>query len=1294
MAKSGYNASAVAQSRAGYAPTEYDKMMGSVVPTMPSERIAGQIPLPYDEQQAVPVTEGQMAEYEQAVPPNGWAPVSYGPEGPPAPVAQQAEVPIQAGSNVVPIMPMEQQVVANPNNTNNVVLPTDKMTGRRGLDNIETTAQPFQPTAFDPDEVVRDPKTGLELSVEAKKALWDKEQKFQQERVANSSMDLTATTREEVNASINNNRMNGPKELGAVFTLGENLANALLAFTGFFSTPDNAPDIFKGKDVTQILAHQFNTTALKVVNAATESATKVLAAIGQAKLRGAIRQEVIEGDFDVDAFFSESGESESLINDADGTMGVEVEAMHRWLAASTDSIIRGSDQTPSQSQGVGKAGYILAQGLESAGYIMRDDYQPLDVNTGEPKGPRIKAYLLTAKGKAAGSSLMNYTTHKGMRGGASAMSGNTTEHIGASQLVAGKGDSSRAGRDQPGNKGVKVMRKLGRMISNAIKRVDTNMVALSSTMLAGLNTTPSGDANSFLNRFHAMAQDILNIDQKTVMEAEEFGGKGVERNIPINESAKAKKARNDISNISQLHARTPLHKTPSFVDPSSWRNYGTVFDSNGQESITHRNVVVGIAQSVNIKGMMPAKLSDGSELVTKSQMDAYNKWIKGDYPASPTVTYVAHMIALGNSLVRGSRDYSNQHTLNQMNGNTLLEHARIGRSIQKFIDINGEVQATLIKSPEEQGNPAVEINMEGLTATEQGDILSVMEKIISTGSEKEYGAIFRGYIVAAQYADAHASGKSSMFVSLPTAADMKSAGRLFSAVDIMDDDTVSRVGIAMNAVADGAPEHSAFPLGNPRLFYTQTLIEALRSPDNGPSGFPRGNADFTEFTAQQSAEVATLLSAMMDKQGPTFADMTAKLILMVADYGKAASQNTFEVSVFLRKAEKNDPQLFAELQNIFEGQPEGAINQFFEEAMWSATTQIVNSKNSGTIKRMAEAMALLNVQPYYIGIGGMRVRIGRGIQEVMPGYTFTLQTLHGLEVTNLQTQYNVDDPLQKSPARMLEDGRTWYTPGVASAAVNATAPAIGHSRESAAMALALSMVVDRLGEGIFIDQVYDSVTLEPEAAALYNHYLNEIALFEVLAVNDAHQLSLAFWETMKTEINGKPADKATGEPAIKGILHRDTVTVGPSGEFSGWTTKLDEEWAALTTPHDKKLIKSQKFLNNIKSAEGNLIRKLHAAQEAGLWNPPGDRDITHTAYSNKKGVPDKTYTFTPRTPNLDIWLVDGRKFGTWLSLHVVKDLKKKGEELWSPSDSKRRIEFIKRMMAVQNKAFQSQGLDF
>ena len=586
--------------------------------------------------------------------------------------------------------------------------------------------------------------------------------------------------------------------------------------------------------------------------------------------------------------------------------------------------------------------------------------------------------------------------------------------------------------------------------------------------------------------------------------------------------------------------------------------------------------------------------------------------------------------------------------------------------------MNAENQTALLEDVK-QG-----IIVEGLTPVEQGDILNILNEIVDCGNAKEAGAQLRAYTVAATLEDALISGKSTVFIALPTAADMKSAGRMFAAADRLDHHTVSRVGIAFNEVAGmvlGERDlHNAFPVGNPRMFFTDALVASMKDAKQ----HPKGVEGYIEFTPSFSNSVAVYLQQMLNKQGPTFSDMAAKLILMVADYGKASSQNQTEVSAFFEEARKEHPDIFYKMENSFSDAklPDGSMLRFFEEAMWKTTVKIVGTANSRTIKSMAESMALSNIQPHFRAYGNRKMLVGSGVQKVIPGATLEIQIKETAEVRKYQLkerQYT-DDPTAATPGKMLENGIDYYQAGVASAAVNAIGAFMGHSRESTAMILALNRVIERLGEGIFLDQVYDSISLEPEAAMLYEHYLNEIALFEVLENNDAYQ----FFKTWRGEMY-----RVKNE-----VVKAGTITLGPEGEYHGWSTKLDEEWASLIreTPIEK--IKNDAFQERILIAEKKIAEKLKEAYDQGIWSPiPFDIKGKGGEKISKLG-----FDFVTRSPNQKIYEVSGTKFAVWLERNVISAINKNGTKLFRPNDSKELKKFFAKMKAVLTKAFQKGGL--
>jgi len=1147
-----------------------------------------------------------------------------------------------------------------------------KTTGRYRLSDIAPETDPYDVPVFDPNESVY-AADGRKLGVAEAEAKFNEEQMYQQSRLNDRDVSYDQITPEQNTEAYKQQKENGPAELSSIYTLGHNLAESVSNLTIDVNLTTANSNIGDGTDPQAILANEFNASPLNVVNAATESIAQILLSLGQGKLRGKGKQEAIDKALNIDTLdnYMDNNVHDIFGGEAEEhQIGIQVDAFHGLLYSLTERKLRTANGTASPKGTLGIGGQMLAKALEDAGYIVKDDYQPVHIDTGVEKGPKVKAYMLTAKGMTAGKSLWKFRSSKIQRQGAQGTSGNIMRSVGVLRTGANKAITDRAGQVE-NDLGTQLMEGWGRHAANATKIMDTDITDMSSTMLASLNGEqesqgPDENPDSFVSRLRLLSQKILNVNQTTEEVVPKFGADVETVQLPISETQKFKKVLNDVKNANELQARLETHKTPVFQDPTTGRTYYMTYDSNGQESRVHRSAVRGIASNVDMT-MMPERLNN-TEMTTGNQRAAYETWLKGNGQPNAASRYVSYMIAMGNLLVRGSRDYNNLDTLQKLTGDVIRDAAQKGRSLRKFLVLNGETQNEIMKDLKRG------VRVEGLTPDEQGDILYVMETILETGNEKEFGAQMRGYLVAAKLEEAHSKGLSSTFISLPTAADMKSAGRMFAAMDTMDVDTISRVGLALDEVAGSSPLGgsreiaNAFPVGNPRMFYTDSLKNLLRDGVNHPKG---GDTDIggVNFSPEFSYDVSIYLDQMLSKQGPTFSDMVAKLSLMVADYGKAVSQNSEEVAIFLKKAKGRHPEIFGDMEKAFTKQGFGlqAVNQFFEEAMWQTTKQIVKSGNSSNVKKTAQAMALFNIQPYYIGVRGMRVRVGKNVHEMLPDNSVVLQNIHTQEIINLRSGYAVDDPLRATTPKMLENGQTYYTPGIASAAVNAMGPAMGHARETAAMAIAFQMVVDRLGEGIFMDQVYDSITLEPEAAMLYEYYLNEVAIFEVFDVNDNVQLHKAFSESVMAE--------------LRDIRSKGTVTVGDQGQYSGWTTKLDEEWASLIKPKDESVIKNAAFRKQSESIEGAMVERLYAAQEAGLWRP------LHNGVITVKGR-----KFIPRPASAKVWSVDGSQFALWFVKYIKSDIDKVSASLYRSNRSVERKKFRQMLKEVYAKGFQTGGL--
>lgn len=1179
------------------------------------------------------------------------------------------ELPVEGGT----VVPSNGSTIPEDANVGGTYLLNQNVTGRFRLSNEAPNIDPYLVPSFDPNEAMYE--NGSRLSVEDARIKFENEQEYQQSRLRDRGVSYDQVTPEENTNAYRYQTENGPSELESIFVLGHNLADSIADLQVNVNLTTENSNIGDGTNPQIVLANEFNASPLNVSNAATESIAEILLSLGQNKLRGEAREEAIDNELQLDDLESYFAKDHHNIfgGQADDTqMGIEVNAFHGLLYSLTERKIRASTGTAKPNGTLGIGGQMLAIALEDAGYITKMDYQPQQMDTGVEKGPAVKAYMLTKAGLTAGKSLWKFKSAKLQRQGAQAASGNQMRSIGVSRTAADKSINDRAGQVE-NDLGTQLLEGWGRHAANATKVMDTDILDISSTMLASLNGEHQGNPEqsnnpeSFVSRLKRSAMDLLNVNQKTEEIVPAFGADVETVDLPIYETQKFNKVRNDIINAQDLQNRISTHKTPVFQDPTTGRTYYMTYDSNGQESRVHRSAVRGMESNVDMT-LMPSRL-DNIKMTTPKQEAEYDNWLKGKGQPTAASRYVSYMIAMGNLLVRGSRDFTNSNTLNKLSGNVIREAAAKGRSLRKFIVLNGETQYEILDNIKK--NPKRGVRVEGLSPAEQGDILYIMDQIKSSGNEKEYGSQMRAYLVAAQIEDAHTTGKTSLFLSLPTAADMKSAGRMFAAMDTMDVSTVSKVGLALDSAAGSGPMNvrdgsSAFPVGNPRMFYTESLKSILRSANHPKGGdLDRGGVD---FDAEFSYKISTYLDEMFKEQGPTFSDMVAKLSLMVADYGKAVSQNTEEVAIFLSKAKKRHPDIFQDIEFAFAGKgfSTANINQFFEEAMWNTTDKIVNTSNSQTVKKTAQAMALFNIQPYFRAIRGMKARIGRNISTVLPDNYVEIQATHTYDIINIKGK-PVDDPLRATEPKMMENGQTHFVPGIASAAVNAMGPAMGHYRETAAMALAFQMVVDRMGEGIFMDQVYDSITLEPEAAVLYEYYLNEFAIFEIYDVNEPVELHKAFNE----EVNAK----------LRVLLEEGTMYLGDGAELSGWSTKMDQDWAALMKPSDKNVIRSTAFREHVDKIEEMMVKQLFDAQQRGIWRPKGDEVVIRRGRK-----------FIPRPEGTKQWPVDSRQFMAWFLKHIKNPIDKQASRLYRDNRSQERKDFKKNMKDVFAKAFQKSGL--
>jgi hypothetical protein len=126
---------------------------------------------------------------------------------------------------------------------------------------------------------------------------------------------------------------------------------------------------------------------------------------------------------------------------------------------------------------------------------------------------------------------------------------------------------------------------------------------------------------------------------------------------------------------------------------------------------------------------------------------------------------------------------------------------------------------------------------------------------------------------------------------------------------------------------------------------------------------------------------------------------------------------------------------------------------------------------------------------------------------------------------------------------------------------------------------------------------------------------------------------------------------------------------------------MDQDWAALMKPSDKKVIRSTAFREHVDKIEEMMVKQLFDAQERGIWRPKGDEVVIRRGRK-----------FIPRPEGTKQWPVDSRQFMAWFLKHIKQPIDKQASRLYRDNRSQERKDFKRDMKDVFAKAFQKSGL--
>ena len=1054
----------------------------------------------------------------------------------------------------------------------------------------------------------------------------------------------------------------GPVEVNALLAFATEMSVVLNEGMDVSFTKDGTT-LEKNESIFRIMSKELNAQPLSINNAFAEtSAFAFVALLNRGTLASREDQENIDW-ADPDDWLAKTGIGSQVASSVDasgfGLVGVESEALENMLGSMVNSKLRQSEQTK-PGTGPKLSGIFMAKALVAKGYMSEEMYQPRDYNTGAPKGPAVKSYMFNNSGSNVAKNLMRLD--QGIRNRVSAVS-----NIGDGSNDALYPDKKRAG--QPRKDLTNDLFWFWSMINaNASLMHNTEVLALDNIMLS-LANQDNPNANH-LKILKDLSSDMLNITPFVKSSRDLSTGEMVETPRPTRESPKSKKVQREIKAAQELARDVGVFKNPNFSDPSSNRVYYPTFNANPQESIVHRGSLTGIKELVNIPSGI--NLNSSEPIVSLKDYRLFEKWRVdvNDSTKNGTVGFVAQILALSNLTLTNTRDYTDKVAVERMTGVELSKQARKGMMLRKLIASNldsmdpkfaGKVGTSANKNGV-ASDP--KISFQGFESTEVQsliDMLGGMTSTHGTGDQKEHGIIFQGYMAAADLVEAINKGQSDIRLSIPYAADQNSAARMFMAAATGEGTVISLVGYGMdNVVGLNRDENShLFPLGNPRFFYIQQAAASLRINKSSPKGYAEVN-----FSEDLNDGVASVLSKVArTRKGPQFADMMAKTSLMITEYGKAVSQNTEEVQYFLKKTQRDYPEVYKELVDVFEGHEYDIfmMQPYFEEAMYRTTLALTDPMNSRVQKKMTQVFALMNEMPTYVGIRGASVRIGRQTSKPIPDYFMEIQIAGEAESQKIQMKGEPeDDPQAVSPPKWIPSAQKWHTSGIASAAANSFSPAVGHSNETAVNALATLFVAKKFNKSsFFLHQTYDSVTMNAVEMAAFTQYAQTEAVYEVTGFNDAEAYNKAFEKMM---------EKKWAKLEKKG-----TMNLGVEGEYSGWTKYWDEAWSNLNEPRDPNVVKSRMVVDKADLGRKSTAKELLGAYKRGLWQPePYQSGMILGEEIIERGVDE----VSKEVPYLH--------FKNWYDMYVnttqFKDAKKK----WSNEVGSHSRELRNRIKLVEN----------
>jgi hypothetical protein len=442
-----------------------------------------------------------------------------------------------------------------------------------------------------------------------------------------------------------------------------------------------------------------------------------------------------------------------------------------------------------------------------------------------------------------------------------------------------------------------------------------------------------------------------------------------------------------------------------------------------------------------------------------------------------------------------------------------------------------------------------------LDPSQQKALAKVGDLATGKGDRETWGYVLQAYVDAADYLEAKRNN-TGFNPKVTVAIDANSAGLMFLASDIGNEDILSRVGLIWENLSD-AEFQDTVPEGDPRRYFTDVAkaqsIDTTFGPDN--------------------LEKSAVWKEKLDKFGGLnvagagqFNKEFAKKTLLTTGYGKASAFHTDEARAFLKEYPEfkqemlesaeyngNENWLVYDLNNILKNTVKTALQE------WQFTTP----------KKTVATLQMFDRVPHPIGMFGEELSFGR-FGSIESGKSVEIKNKNSSKARKINTNITVFDPMSAAKDKGTKDefGNP-VIPGPGSAAINQVGPAFGQYRES----IMLSLAIRHFNEGkqpadmLPFTPVFDNLILNSKSYPLMLYAINNIALPRVIE-----------WDMVDAFVKDFEKQFAEGVTEIRSL--GGEVSIGDKGEYKGFLQTLDREYSYLKGDLSLEQKEFKEFLNS------------------------------------------------------------------------------------------------------------------